>query len=169
MTLPAPPPSPLEAGIEASFLRRTAPELARDIVLQIDSASNLAASYGLTPVQWASLRASPAFRQMISAAMEELAGPVGVSERVRRQARLVLAECGVLDMAALMGDPKVSAGHRVQAFSELKEVAGLSAKTASSVGGGGGFGGPLIQINFPDGRQFGITVDQPASGEDTSE
>ncbi|MCJ1550179.1 hypothetical protein I6N57_18710, partial [Acinetobacter baumannii] len=47
--------TPSDVGIDPSFLRRRAPELARDIVCGLDAASKLAATYGLTPEQWAVL------------------------------------------------------------------------------------------------------------------
>lgn len=161
MTLPV-PQTPASVGIDVKFLQRQAPELARDIVMRLDGARALAHHYGLSDAQWDVLRQWPAFVELIQRATEELTGPLGEVERARRKARLAVAEFGITDMATLMGDPKVSPQHRVAAFSELKEIAGLSGKTNAAGAVAAGMGGPLIQINFPDGRQFGIAVNNAA-------
>ncbi len=158
--------TPSAVGISADFMRRRAPELARDIVCQLDTATNLAAAYALSPVQWAILREWPAFKQMVAEANEELGGSAGTPERARRKAALAIAEVGVQDMAAIMGDPKVQPKDRIAAFSELKDVAILGAKqqiaAASTAPGAGGFGGPLIQIVMPNGGQLNIGEVEPA-------
>lgn len=166
--VPLPPPlqavnTPLSAGISHDFLRRNAAELAKDIVLRIDGARNLAVlQYGLTDAQWQVLKAWPGFIEMVRAASEELAGPVGVAERARRQARLAIAEFGITDMATIMGDPNIGAQHRVKAFDSLAEIGGISGKAAVAQQAAG-FGGPLIQINFPDGRSMSVGIaEQPA-------
>ena len=143
------------------FMRRKAPELARDIVCQLDRASNLALNYGLTETQWEVLKAWPAFRQMVQEANEELGGSAGTAERARRKAALAVAEVGVTDMATIMGDPKANHRDRISAFSELKDIACLGAKqqlAAAASGGGGGvaWGGPLVQIVMPGGQQLNI-------------
>jgi hypothetical protein len=158
--------SPAAVGIAPEFMRRIAPELARDIVCQLDTASNLAAMRGLTPTQWAVLKEWPAFKQMVKEANEELGGSAGTAERARRKAALAISEVGVQDMAAIMGDPKVNPRDRIAAFSELKDVAVLGAKqqiaAATAVGGGStGFGGPLIQIVMPSGGQLNIGEIEP--------
>lgn len=154
--------APSSVGISADWMRRRAPELARDICCQLDTASNLAASYNLTPVQWLALKVWPAFVQMVKDANEELGGTAGVAERARRRAALAVAEVGVQDMATLMGDTKVSPRDRIAAFDQLKDIAVLGAKqqiaAAAAVGGGGtgGFGGALIQIIMPNGAQLNV-------------
>lgn len=152
-----PDDSPLSTGITVDFMRRQAPELAKDIVLQLGGAAELAKMYGLDTLQWQALMNWPGFREIMRRAVEELAGPVGIGERIRRQARLALAEGGVADMAAIMGSSKAGEQHKVRAFEALADVAGMTGKTSSPSGGPVG-GGPLVQINFPDGRQFGISL-----------
>lgn len=151
--------TPTSVGITINFMRRQAPELARDIVCQLDVAANLAANYGLTPAQWGVLKVWPAFRQMVQEANEELGGSAGTPERARRKAALAISELGVQDMATLLGDPKVAARDRINAFSELKDVAMLGGKqvaAAAASGGAVGFGGALIQIVMPGGASLQI-------------
>lgn len=159
--------TPASVGITLEFMRRRAPELARDIVCQLDAASKVALTYGLTETQWEVLKVWPAFRQMVQEANEELGGSAGTTERARRKAALAISEVGVQDMAALMGDPKVPARDRINAFSELKDIAcmGTKQQVAAAAAGGAvvGFGGPLIQIVMPNGASLAIgeaAVDQ---------
>lgn len=153
--------TPASVGIPIEFMRRRAPELARDIVCQLDAASKVALTYGLTEAQWDVLKVWPAFRQMVQEANEELGGSAGTTERARRKAALAISEVGVQDMAALMGDPKVPARDRINAFSELKDIAcmGTKQQVAAAAAGGVaavGWGGPLIQIVMPDGASLQI-------------
>jgi hypothetical protein len=163
--------TPMDVGIEDGFFRRRAYELATDIVLELDSPENLAKSYGVTEEQWPVVRDWPAFRHMVAKAVEELSGPLGVAERARRQAKLAISEFGVHDMAVLMGDPKVLPRDRISAFDTLKDVAGLTSK-GSAAAVNNASAGPLIQIFFPDGRQFDVNLPRPApaiEGEATRE
>lgn len=153
--------TPTSVGIPVDFIRRKGPELARDIVCELDSPANLARSYGLDEHQWQVLKVWPAFVQMTRDAAEELGGTAGTPERARRKALLAIAEVGVQDLAVIMGDPKVAPRDRINAFSELKDIAVLGSKqqiaAAASVGGAAvGFGGPLIQIVMPNGAQLHV-------------
>lgn len=151
--------SPTSVGITVDFMRRKAPELAADIVCQLDGAANLAASYGLTEAQWQVLKIWPSFVQLVKDANEELGGSAGTGERARRKAALAIAEVGVQDMATIMGDPKATPRDRIAAFSELKEVGMMGAKAQQAVAAGaavGSFGGPLIQIIMPNGAQINV-------------
>jgi hypothetical protein len=151
MTLPL-SPSPLTSGVDLQFLRSRAPELARDIVCELDSASALAASYGLTPVQWDALRRSPGFRQMVLDAKREIGGPQGAVERIRRKAQLMLDQGCLLDLGGIVSNPNAPASARVSAFSELREVAGIT-KDANRGLASGASAGPLIVINLPGAGQ----------------
>lgn len=155
-----PVPSPLQAGITADFLRRRAPELARDIVAQLDGAANLAKSYGLDEHQWAVLRQSPAFRDMLVIAHEDLSGPAGIAERTRRKAAMAIEKFGVVDMATILGDEKVSAQARIAAFSELKDVAGLGKQQTAMTAPG--TSGPLISIHYHAAGQEKLVEFAPA-------
>jgi hypothetical protein len=153
--------TPSSVGISPDFMRRTAPELARDIVCQLDNASNLATAYALTPTQWLVLKSWPAFVQMVKEANEELGGSAGTTERARRKASLAIAEIGVHDMAMIMGDPKANNRDRIAAFDQLKDIAVMGSKqqlaAAAAVGGSAIVGGgPLINIILPTGTQLQI-------------
>lgn len=154
--------SPLSVGVTLSFMQRKQAELARDIVLGLDSPDNLATQYGLTATQWMVLRLWPAFIKLVTDAREELAGPAGVQERARRRAQLAVAEFAVLDMAGIMGNEKASARDRIAAANVLVDIGGMSAKVAAAASAGSGpaavFGGPLIQIITPDGTAIGIVA-----------
>lgn len=158
--------TPASVGISPDWLRRKGPELAKDIVCQLDTASNLATAYGLTAIQWSILKAWPAFVQMVREANEELGGSAGTVERARRKAALAIAEVGVQDMATIMGNPKANDRDRISAFDQLKDVAMLGTKqqlaAAGAVAGGGGFGGPLINIILPNGSQLHVGEVAPA-------
>jgi hypothetical protein len=159
--------SPSAVAISPDWMRRRAPELARDIVCQLDTAANLAKAYGLSDTQWLVLKVWPAFIQMVKDANEELGGSAGVTERARRKAALAIAEVGVQDMATIMGDPKANARDRIAAFDQLKDVAVMGAKqqvaaaSAAGTGSAGGFLGPLIQINMPNGASLSIGEVEP--------
>lgn len=143
-------------------MQRKAAELARDIVLGLDTPDNLAAQYGLTSTQWMVLRLWPAFIKLITDSKEELAGPTGVQERARRRAQLAVSEFAVLDMATIMGDQKASNRDRIAAANVLVDIGGMSAKVAAAAAAGNSpaavFGGPLIQIITPDGTSLGIVA-----------
>ncbi len=155
--------TPTSVGITMNFMRRQAPELARDIVCQLDRAANLAASYNLTPTQWEVLRVWPAFRQMVQEANEELGGSAGTLERARRRAALAVAEVVVQDMATISGDPKVAARDRINAAQLLADIGAVTAKQQAVVAGAGGvgFGGALIQIVMPNGSHMQIGEAEP--------
>lgn len=146
MDQPVVPLTPLKSGITLEFMARQAPELARDIVSQLDNASNLAAAYGLTPEQWAVLRDWPAFRTLVTTAMTEMAGTLGAAERIKRKALMALDQCGILDAATIAGNPKTADKTRLDAIEVLMLAGGLTSKTQQAGGGGGG--GPLFVINL---------------------
>ena len=152
--------SPNLVGVDAQWLRRKAPELARDIAIGLDTEEALAAQHGLTDQQWLVVKQWPAFVQSLREAREEMAGSAGTVERARRRAALAIAEVGVQDMAVIMGDPRASTGDRIKAFEQLKDVAvmGSRAQVAAASAGGGGpvFGGSLIQIVMPGGAQLNV-------------
>lgn len=156
--------TPTSVGISMDFMRRSAPELARDIVCQLDTAANLAKAYGLTDAQWQVLRAWPAFRQLVKDTNEELGGSAGTLERARRKAALSVAEFVVQDMATISGDPKVNARDRIAAGQLLVDIGGVSAKTQQALATAGapaGYGGALIQIFLPDGNQLHVGAAPP--------
>jgi hypothetical protein len=158
--------TPASVGISPEWLRRKGPELARDIVCQLDTPANLAFSYALDANQWSVLKDWPAFRLMVAEANEELSGSAGTPERARRKAALAIAEVGVIDMAAIMGNPKASDKDRIAAFGELKDIGMLGSKQQAAVvatGGAVGYGGPLIQIVVPNGGTVTIGEAEPVA------
>lgn len=159
--------TPATVGISPDWLRRKGPELARDIVCQLDSPDNLAAAYGLNANQWSVLKGWHAFRQMVAEANEELSGSAGTPERARRKAALAVAEVGIVDMATIMGDPKANHKDRIAAFDQLKDIAMLGSKVQAGVIAGAapvaGFGGALIQIVVPNGGTVSIGEAAPVA------
>lgn len=154
-------PSPLVAGIDQGFLRVKAPELARDIVMQIDTASNLAVMYGLSPEQWDVLRATPFFREMVSRAQMDLSGSVGTAERARRKAALAIEQTGVLSMAQILTDDRATYGQKTDAYKVLAGTAGLD-KAAATPTNPQGQGGPLINI-IVQGKELAVGALIPAT------
>lgn len=155
--------SPSTVGITPEFLRRKGPELARDIVCQLDTASKLAEMYGLSDVQWSVLRSWPAFVAMVKQANEDLGGPSGTIEKARRRAALAVSEVVVQDMATISGDPKAPYRDRIAAANLLADIGGVTAKQQAALAGAGGtaYGGPLIQIVMPDGASINVGVAEP--------
>lgn len=151
--------SPGDVGVEARFWRKTALELARDIVCGLDSPANLAKQAGLTDMQWLVMQQWPAWKRLMAEVSEELAGTAGTLERARRRAALSVAEFVVQDMTEISGDPKVSPQHRIAAANVLVEVGHAGAKqqagAASSVGAVGAYGA-LIQIVMPNGAEINV-------------
>jgi hypothetical protein len=146
--------TPFDVGISLDFMRRTAPELARDIVIGLEGAAKLAESYGLNEFQWAVLKRWPAFVQLTVNAREELGGNAGTMERARRQAALAVAEFTVTDMVAIMGDGKAQHKDRIGAAEVLMEIGGFKARqtAAAAVPGAAAQygGGSLIQYVMPE-------------------
>jgi|JFJP01.1.fsa_nt_gi hypothetical protein len=141
-------PLPLvSCDIPVDFLRHKAPILARDLAMQLGSGEDLAAHWGLTSAQWSALTSMPVFTDMVRRATEELASPDGLAEKIRRKAALAV-DSGIVDVVGIMVNPQASASLRLEAFSELKELAGLT-KNATQAGAAG-VSGPIIQINFGD-------------------
>lgn len=149
MTMPVPPPSPASVLIPIDFLRHKAPQLARDVAMQLAPGEYLAEQWGLTRQQWDVLRNSQTFIDMVRRATEELASSDGLAEKIRRKAALAV-DNGLVDVVGIMTDPKASPNIRMTAFSELKELAGLT-KNATQAGSAG-VSGPIIQINFGEGK-----------------
>lgn len=147
--------SPLDVGITMQFMKKQAPQLAQDIVLELEAASKLAASRGLTDIQWDVLRIWPAFVQMVRDAKEELSGYNGQAVKAQRKAVLYMAELGVNDLADIAGDAKATNSDKLKAIEQLREVAGMVGKgsgSSSSVPlplGGGSTGEGFIIINMP--------------------
>lgn len=145
--------SPLDVGIPLTFMKKQAPILAQDIVLELEDASKLAADRGLTDLQWGVLRIWPAFVQMVRDAKEELSGYNGQAVKAQRKAVLYMAEMGVSDLADIAGSPKATNTDRLKAIDQLREMAGMTGKAAGSssvpvpIGAGAGEG--FIMINFP--------------------
>lgn len=135
----------LPGGISVDFLRHKAPLLARDLAMQLGSGEELAKHWGLTPAEYATLTQMPAFTEMVRRATEELASPDGLAEKIRRKAAMAV-ENGLVDVVGIMVNPQASASLRLEAFSELKELAGLTKNATQQ--GAAGVSGPIIQINF---------------------
>lgn len=155
--------SPLSVGVSLDFMRRKAPELAKDIVTRIAGARELATGYyGLSDAQWDTLRQWDGFKELMRQAGEELSGPLGIAERIRRQARYGLSEGGIADLFGIISDPKAAAQHRIKGIEVASEIGGITGRTMGPVGGGVGGGGPLVTIIMPDGRSLGIGSSQPA-------
>ena len=64
--------SPGDVGVERTFWKRQALELAKDIVCGLDSPSNLAKAAGLNDMQWIVLQQWPAWKRLMSEVNEEL-------------------------------------------------------------------------------------------------
>jgi hypothetical protein len=111
------------------------------------SGEDLAKHWGLTPAEYAALTQMPAFTEMVRRATEELASPDGLAEKIRRKAALAV-ESGMVDVVSIMVNPQASASLRLNAFAELKELAGLTKNATQQ--GAAGVSGPIIQINFGD-------------------
>jgi hypothetical protein len=144
--------TPIDVGLSPDFMRRTAPELARDIVLKLDTAAKLAAERGLSPFQWDTLRQWPAFVQMVKNAHEDLGGIAGTVERARRSAQLAVAEYAVTDMVGIMGNPKAREADRIAATEVLMEIGGMTtqaqrAAASAAPGAAVNYGGGSL-INF---------------------
>lgn len=143
------PTSPLDAGLSADWMNRKGPELARRIVAKIAGARELALDYGLTDTQWEAVRNSPFFRSLVATAQEEAMSAAGISDRLRLKAMLILDQGGLLDMAGLLADSKVSPNVRATVFGELAAVAGLHKGKDSGGGGASQVGsGPLVVIQM---------------------
>jgi len=157
MTVPLPPPPPTaiakpktvaDVGISVEFLRHKAPHLARDLAMQLAPEDHLAAQWGLEKHQWDVLKTSPHFTALVRRATEELASPDGLAEKIRRKAALAI-EDGLVDVVGIMTSQAISPSVRMQAFGELKELAGLTKNATAQ--GAAGVSGPIIQINFGGG------------------
>lgn len=119
--------------------------LARDVAMQLGTGEDLAKHWGLTANQWSALTTMPVFTEMVRRATEELASTDGLAEKIRRKAAMAV-ENGLVDVVSIMVNPQASASLRLEAFSELKELAGLTKNATQQ--GAAGVSGPIIQINF---------------------
>ena len=93
--------------------------------MQLGTGEDLAKHWGLTPAQWGAMSVMPVFTEMVRRATEELASTDGLAEKIRRKAAMAV-ENGLVDVVAIMVNPQASAATRLEAFSELKELAGLT-------------------------------------------
>lgn len=159
MSTPQPlaPVSPTAVGIETDFINRRAPELARDIVAQIDTATKLAVAYGLTEAQWQVLRAWPAFIRHVELAHADLAGSAGAGDIIRRQALAALSTVGILDVATIAGDKGITASVRLDATKLLMDAGGVGAKAMANAGTNAA-SAPLIQIIVPNYPQESLVI-----------
>ena len=132
-------------GVELDWLQRSAPALARDIVLGVGSAAGLAQQYGLTPGQWDALRITDFFKGLVSGAVTDLKGKDARSESIRVKALYTVDTVGVISLAEIVTNPNTSSGAKIDAMKELKDLAGLSKKDAVQ---GATILQPLIQINM---------------------
>lgn len=115
--------------------------------MQLGTGESLAKHWGLTPNEWVALQNMPVFVDMVRRATEETASPDGLIEKIRRKAALAV-DSGVVDVVSIMVSNTTSASLRLQAFGELRELAGL---TKNAVAPNAGVpAGPIIQINFAD-------------------
>lgn len=150
-------PLPTAVGVSVDFLRNKAPFLARDFAMQLAPGPKLAESWGLTLPQWEALSQSAVFLDMVRTANEELASPDGLVEKIRRKAAMAVETVGVLTAAEILTSPNSPPGVKLNALSELKDMAGLS-KQATNAGLVGATGA-LIQINVSrDGKNDAITI-----------
>lgn len=149
--------TPLDVGIERDFLTRKAPELAYDIAIGLDGASNLAASYGLDPHQWDVLRQWPAFREMVKECVKESSGASGARERIRRKAEAMLENVVLMDLGVLMGDSKTTSSVKVDVANTISTLAGMG-KGSTPANFGSSDGAPLIVINVGGKEHASVSI-----------
>lgn len=98
--------------------------LALDLAAEIYDKATIFDRHGIAEADGEELLEQPWFQQMVASAKAEWDSIGNSKERIQIKARLAVEEA-IVEMYALLRDPKVPAAARVGAFKELKEIAGV--------------------------------------------
>lgn len=135
--------------IDYSWMRLKGPQLARDIVVELGTASSLARDYGLTPTQWERVRNDPYFRELVAKTKKDFEGKNQLVELAKVKAQYIMATYGVDELGNMISNATTPAGIRNDVIKTTMEIAGIGRRSAVE---GGGELPPLITIVL-DGKE----------------
>lgn len=124
-----------------------------ELAAGLTDADGVKERYGISEAQWAILRRTPIFRQMLKEAIERLGGDTNAGARIKLKADVLLEDnLGVLDQIA--NDREVQSQARIEAIKTMAQLTGRQNKEAVQGGGGGAFnlqivigGAPTVTVS----------------------
>lgn len=128
-------------------------QIAAELAAGLSDAEGIKERYGISEEQWEVMCANPAFRTMVTEALQTWAGDMNAGQRITKKAEIILEDSlPVLDSIA--HSPSVAPAVRIEAIKQMESLTGRKTKEAAQ-SGGGGF---VLQINIGNGAK-GVTID----------
>lgn len=124
-----------ETSLPLDSLKAT---IAMELAAGLTNAEGVRERYGISEAQWAILRRTPLFRNMLKEAIEKLGGDTNAGARIKLKADVLLEDnLGVLDEIANDRDAQSQA--RIEAVKTMAQLAGRTQKESTHGSGGGAF------------------------------
>lgn len=144
-----------ETALPLDALKAT---IAMELAAGLADAPAIRQRYGISDAQWAILRRTPVFRNMLREAIERLGGDNNAGARIKLKSDVLLEDnLPVLDEIANDKDAQSSA--RIEAIKTMAQLAGRSQKDPAAGSTGAMFS---LQIVIPGAGAVNVTGEKPA-------
>jgi DNA-binding transcriptional ArsR family regulator len=146
--------APLGVDLQISALSA---HIATELAAGLSDVPAIRERYGITEIQWDSLKKNPVFRQMVAEAIKSLRGDLNAGARIQKKADIIL-EDALPAYDRMVHDPTIPAQSRIDAGKLLAQLAGRAAKNDGIAVPGSGF---VLNINL-GGANKGVTIENAA-------
>lgn len=139
-------------GLDLSNLSAS---IAAELAAGITDATEICARYKISTAQWAKLKKTPVFREMIKEALQTWHGAMNAGSRITKKAEIVI-EDAIEVYDRMIHSNETPAAVRVEAGKFLAQLAGRTGKGDGIAPGASGGSGLVLNINIGERRQVTI-------------
>lgn len=132
-------------------------QIAAELAAGLSDAADIRERYGISDSQWSSLKANPAFKNILREALRTWRGDMNAGQRITKKSEIILEDAlPVLDSIAHNQENAPLA--RIEAIKQMSTLAGRTAKEGSN----GGVGGFVLNINISEDKKISVGQEMPA-------
>lgn len=151
-----------DASLDLSALNA---HIAAELAAGLSDAAAVRERYGISDIQWDTLKKSPVFRRMLAEAVQLLRGDLNAGARIQKKADIVI-EDAIPAYDSMIHNADIPAQARIDAGKLLAQLAGRTAKAGDGAPAGAG-GGFTLNINLGgreklviDGKNLPVVADE---------
>lgn len=134
-------------GVDEDLMRRASPQFIAELAAKINEPSDILEKYGISMGEFRFLRELNSFRVAYKEAKLFWNSDANAKERIAVKAGM-LVEDTLLDVFDIIKNADANLAARLDAFKQLKEIAGVDARAQAAGAGGGNGQRVFIDINF---------------------
>lgn len=150
-----------DASLDLSSLNA---HIAAELAAGLSDAASVRERYGISDIQWDTLKKSPVFRKMLAEAVQTMRGDLNAGVRIQKKADIVI-EDAIPAYDAMIHNSDIPAQARIDAGKLLAQLAGRNAKAGEGApASGSGF---TLNINLGgreklviDGMNLPVVADE---------